>query len=140
MLDLAAGIEERNYGLRRTTDPRALMESLRIVLPFVVIAGALSFHIWVRSQSIYIGYQNQQLNAQEEELLQIRQQFILEEQTLKDPQWLEAIARKDLGMVILQPNQIIPPPLENWNAGHSGTPELGNLIHSSEPKRSSAFN
>jgi cell division protein FtsL len=140
MLDFAAGIETKNYGLRKTTDLRSLLESLRVVLPFVVIAGAFSFHIWVHSQNIHLGYQSQQLNAQAEELLQIRQQFILEEQTLKDPRWLEAVARKNLGLVLLRPSQIIPPPLENLSNGGAETLALETSSRSAEPKKPSALN
>jgi len=140
MLDFAAGIEAKNYGLRNTTDLRSLLESLRVVLPFVVMAAGFSFHVWVRSQNIHIGYQGQQLNAQTEELLQIRQQLILEEQTLKDPRWLEAVARKNLGLILLRPSQIIPPPLENLSNGGADSLALETSSRSAEPKKPSALN
>jgi len=138
MLDFAAGIEAKNYGLRKTTDLRTLLESLKIVLPFVVIAGAFSFHVWVRSQNVQFGYQSQQLTAQAEELKQVQQQLILEEQTLKDPEWLEKVVSENLDMVLLKPSQIIPVPFEKWNKTEPLA--LGASLKSSEPKKPSAFN
>ena len=140
MLDLAAGIEARNYGLGRSNGWRTVLESAPIILPLLGIMSVLSFHIWVRSQSIHIGYQSQQLSTQEEDLLQIQRQLILEEQTLKNPAWLEATARKNLGMILLKPNQIISPPIENWDTGSPRTFKLGSLLEPSEPKKQPLFN
>ncbi len=140
MLDLAAGMENRNYALRRSTNSRTLLESLEIVLPLIVIAGALCFQIWIRGQTIHIGYENQQLKEQEEILFRIQQQLIVEEQTLMDPRLLETIASRDLGMIILPANQIIPAPLENLDATNSEASVLGNLLRPSERKKPSAFN
>ncbi len=112
MLDFAAGLETKNYGLKKTTDLRSLLESVWIVMPLAVIAGAFYFHVWVHSQNINIGYRSQQLSVQADRLKQIQQQLILEEQTLKDPALLEALACENLGLVLLQPGQIISPPLK----------------------------
>jgi len=139
MLDLAAKIETRNYGLRKTTDPRTLLESLRVILPLVIIAAAFSFRIWVCSESIHIGYQSQQLSALVEDSLRTQQQLILEEQTLKDPKSLESIAR-DLGMIPLRPDQLILAPVADWDAGSLETLALMNPYRPSEPRKPSAFN
>ena len=72
MLDFAAGIEAKNYRLRKTSDLQTLLDSLKILFPLVVIAGALSFHVWIRSQNIQVGYENQQLINQAEDLIDIR--------------------------------------------------------------------
>ena len=140
MLDLAVGIETRNYGLKKTPDPQILRESLLLILPLAIIASVLSFHIWIRSQSIRIGYQSQELNAQEEALARNQQHLVVEEQTLKDPKWLEAIAGKNLGMIILRADQIIPAPLDNWNASNSKTTLMGNLIRPDEPRKPASLN
>ncbi len=141
MLDLAAGIEARNYGLRKSGDPRSVLEYLKIIGPLFLIAGALAFHVWVRSQNIQLGYRSQELSTRERELSQIRQQLILEQRTLEDPEWLEAIARTSLGMIILRPNQIIPAPLPvNWDTSKSETPRSGKLLRPSEPAKPPELN
>ncbi len=140
MVDLAIGTAARNYGLRKRTEPGALCESLKVILPLAVIAGALSFHIWVQSQSINIGYQSQQLTIQEQESLRIRQQLILEEETAKNLASLERIARNELGMVRLTAAQIIPAPFENPEPDGSDKLALGTFSQSPSAKRLSALN
>lgn len=141
MLDLAAGIEVRNYGLRRAGDPRSLLESLKMIFPLAMVAGALSFYVWVRGQVIQVGYQSQRLKAQEEELLQTKQHLVLEEQTLKDPRWLEAAARKNLNMAALEPCQVIPAPLfESWDTSSYKTPGPKKLFEPMEPEKPTALN
>ncbi len=141
MLDFAAGIEAKNYGLRKTSDLRTLLDSLKILFPLVMIAGALSFHIWIRSQKIQVGYENQQLIHQEEGLLNLQKELILEEQTLKDPKTLEIVALGDLDMIVPPADRIILSHApEEWDLTSSEALALGNLSGPSEFKTSSAFN
>jgi cell division protein FtsL len=140
MLDLAAGIEERNYGLKKKPDTQILRESMPLVFLLAIIATALFFHVWICSQTLRIGYQSQELNSQEQELLRSQQHLIVEEQTLKDPKWLAAVAGRDLGMTIVRADQIIPAPIGNWNAGNVKPTLIGNLIQASEPVKPSSLN
>jgi len=140
MLDFAAGIESKNYGLRKTSDLRTLLDSLKILFPLVMIAGALSFHIWICSQNIQVGYQNQQLNDQEADLIDTQKQLILEEQTRKDPKTLETLAMGELGMIMPPADRIILSTTpEEWDLGNSEALALGNLS-TPEMKAPSAFN
>jgi cell division protein FtsL len=140
MWDLAPGIEERNYGLRRTPDLRTLWESLKIILPMFLIAGALSFHIWIRSEIIHSGYQMQEFSEQEKSALQLHEQLILEEQTLKNPEWLEQMASNNLGMILLRADQIITIGPEDSATGGPDTLAMGASFHSSDSGKESAFN
>jgi cell division protein FtsL len=141
MLDFAAGIEAKNYGLRKTSDLLTLLDSLKILFPIVVIAGALSFHIWVRSQITQIGYESQQLANQEEDLQKDQKQLVLEEQTLKDPNTMEILAMGDLNMIIPPADRIIMTiPPEEWDMGDSETLALGNVSGPSKLKDHSVFN
>jgi hypothetical protein len=140
MLDLAAGMETRNYTLKRTTDLQTLLESLKAVFPLAMIAGALCFHIWIQGQNIHIGYRNQQFKEREEMLSRIQKHLIVKEQALTDPKLLEEFARNELNMIILPANQIIPAWLDTWDADSSATPIAGNLLQSSEQKEAPAFN
>jgi cell division protein FtsL len=142
MIDFAAGIEAKNYGLRNTGDSRSLLESLKILSPLVAIAGLLSFHVWICSQNMEIGYESQQLLSQEEELLNINKQLILEEQTLKDPKSLDLLARRDLGMIMLPVDQVVlPPASEGWEPGNSEALALETtLSRPANLKKPSLFN
>ena len=141
MLDFADGIESKNYGLKKTSDLLTLWDSLKILLPLAVIACALSFHIWVRSKSIQVGYQNQQLISQEAGMLNDQKQLILEEQTIKDPKSLEILALGELNMIIPPADRIImSAPSQEQNMEDSEDLALGNLANPSETKVPSAFN
>ena len=139
MLDLAAGFENRNYGLRRSADLRILSKSLAVVFPLLAVAGSLFLYLWVGGQNIQTGYQLQRLQLKEKELLNIHRQFIIEEQILKNPEKLNAMAQADLGMFLLQPDQIIPASYEH---GDSENREKfsSNLDRSKEPVQNIAFN
>ncbi len=140
MVDLAAGTEIRNYGLKRTPDPKILQESLLLILPLAVIACALAFSIWIRSQIIDAGYQKQDLKIQEEELSRSLQQLVVEEQVLKDPKWLDAVASKSLGMVIVRPDQIIPASIQTWKGDNAKGNLMGNLVQPYGPKKPALLN
>ena len=139
MLDLAAGFENRNYGLRRSTDPRILLKSLAVVLSLLAVAGSLFIYLWVGGQNIQIGYQLQWLQLKEKELLNIHRQCIIEEQILKNPEKLNAMAQADLGMFLLQPDQIIPASYEHGDS-EKREKYSGNLGRSTEPVKNIAFN
>ena len=140
MLDFAAGIESKNYGLRKTSDLRTLLDSLKILFPLVMIAGALSFHIWICSQNIQVGYQNQQLNDEQADLINTQKQLIIEEQTLKDLEKLETLALGPMGMIIPSADQfILSTTPEEWELENSEALALGNLS-TPEMNAPSAFN
>ncbi len=113
MIDWVGGIENRNYGIKRITDPQKLSELLGIILSLATIAGVLLVYAWIRSQIIDIGYSGQQLRAQEECLVREQRKLVLEEQTLKNPERVETLARVELGMTRLRANQLLTPQFQN---------------------------
>lgn len=141
MLDLAAGVEARNYGLRRTGGARSLLQSIQIVWPAAIIAAALTFSVWVRGRLIQAGYQAERLKAQEEEMLETARQLLLEEETLMDPARLEAAARSRLGMIVVKPYQVMPAPVyDRWDAVSSKLPGPSKSLEPSGPEKASALN
>jgi len=107
MVDWAGGIEDRNYGIKRITDPQRLSELLWIISSLVFVAAALLFYAWNRGQIISIGYTCQQLQVEGQNLLRANEKLIIQEAILKDPERIDYIARNDLGMTRLRTNQII---------------------------------
>jgi hypothetical protein len=137
MLDLAIGVEEMNYGLKRRIELRTLLEFLRNIWPIVVVAGALCFHLWVRGQNIQAGYNTQQLKKEAKQLQQWDQRLELEERILGNIETLNSIARGDLGVIILRTNPIPPALTTGRETGNSERLELGSLAHvSRSPERS----
>lgn len=108
MTDWADGIEARNYGIKCKIETGTLMELVRTVVVFALVAGSLLFFSWIRIHIVNTGYEIQGLVAQEESLLRTQKALMLEEETLRNPQRIEIIARSELQMAPLRPNQVIP--------------------------------
>lgn len=108
MVDLAGGMEDRNYCIRRRADRQNLTDLMFTTLSLIVIAGASLVCLWVRLQMVEIGYQMQALQESEERLSRARSALILEEETLKHPEQIDRIARIQLGMNRVRLNQLLP--------------------------------
>jgi len=122
MTDWADGIETRNYGIKCKIETGILMELMRMIVGFALVAGAFLHYSWVRIHIINTGYELQNLSAQEESLLRAHKALILEEETLRNPQRIDLIARGELRMAPLRPNQLIQSRL--WDAGGSISNEM----------------
>jgi len=115
MTDWADSIELRNNGIKCVIDARMASDLLRTIISVCMIAGALLFYSWTRSQMIEIGYEDQKLMELEKSLLERQEQLIVKEETLKDPARIESIATQNLDMVLLPPSQMVLPPLDRAN-------------------------
>ena len=113
MTDWADGIEIRNYGIKNETDAHMLSELMRIIVALAMVAGAFLFYSWIRSQIINTGYESQNLFAAEQSLLRTQKSLILEEEILRNPERIDIIARNELGMMPLRPNQLILPQIQD---------------------------
>jgi len=109
MQDWAVGMERRNQGISRVLDRRHLFEMLGIISSIAIVAGVFFFYSWVRSQIVDVGYAEQQLRNQEEELLLNEKRLIAEEAMLKNPERIDTIARAALGMTRVRAEQLINP-------------------------------
>jgi cell division protein FtsL len=113
MTDWVEGIETRNYGIKSELDAGMLSELMRVIIALIMVAGALLFYSWVRSQIVNTGYESQRLFTEEKSLLRTQQSLILEEETLRNPERIDAIARNELKMTPLHPNQLILPQIQD---------------------------
>ena len=107
MTDWADGIETRNYGIKNELDVSMLSELMRIIVALAMVACALLFYSWIRSQIINTGYESQSLFAEEESLMRTHERLVTEKEVLKNPGRIDTIARNELGMAPLRPYQII---------------------------------
>ena len=126
MMDWADGTQTRNYGIKCVTNSRTRSDLLRIILSFVMVAGALLFYSWVRSQIVTIGYESQKLLAKEESLLRTQKALIIKEEILRSPERIDTIARNELGLTPMRPNQLIMPELQNEEQSASDTLAMAN--------------
>jgi len=141
MTDWADGIEIHNNGIKCVIDTRTLSELLRTIIAFAMIIGALLFYSWVHTQIVTTGYESHTLSEREASLREDEKNLILEHETLTKPQRIHGIATYDLGMVKLQPSQIILPPLPTGDRGISNSlalagSEAEGLKKSGESRRS----
>jgi cell division protein FtsL len=109
MTDWADGTETRNYGIRAEVDAGILSELTRTIIPLAMIACALLFYSWVRSQIVNTGYESQSLSAAEDNQLRIQRELTLEEAWLTNPERIDIKARTELGMIPVRPGQLILP-------------------------------
>jgi len=141
MMDWAGGIESRNYGIKRRTDRRNLVDLLTITLSVLLVGGVLLFYAWTRSRIVDMGYEGQSLEAQERSILRTQNNLILEEETLKNPARIDSIARNDLGMVLVRTNQLVAPQLQDAPASGSTDIAMANPAPAAvEPRRNPATN
>jgi len=119
MTDWADGIETRNYGIKSEVDAGMLSELVRMIIALAMVAGALLFYSWVRSQIVNTGYEGQSLFTVEESLVRAQKRLILEEETLRNPERIDTIARNDLRMTPLRPNQLILPQIQDMERSAS---------------------
>jgi hypothetical protein len=121
MTDWADGIETRNYGIKSEMDAGMFSELARTIIPLAMVAGALLFYSWVRSQIINTGYESQSLSAAEGSLMRTQKWLMLEAETLTSPEKIDFIARNELGMTVLRPSQFILPQPQDLEQGLSDT-------------------
>ena len=141
MVDWAGRIDLRNYSIKRQTDRRHLRDMLACTAPALLLACSFGFYAWIRCTIVDLGYQEQYLSSQETLLLQDQAHLILEEQTLKRPERIETIARQDLGMVPMRPNQLMPVSSYEVDSGGPATYALATApSSSSDPRKPSATN
>lgn len=140
MVDWAESTEISNYGIKREVDFRNLTELLWIIVTLLVLGGVLVFHAWERSQIVNMGYEIQRLQALEESLLRSHKALILEEETLKNPQRIDELAREVLGMSPLRPQQILPQPVPDIELTSVSLALVAPSESPSEPKKSGLTN
>jgi cell division protein FtsL len=126
MTDWAEGIETRNYGIKNEIDLGMLSELMRVIIALIMVAGALLFYSWVQSQIVNTGYESQRLYMEEKSLQRTQQSLILEEEILGDPKRIDAIARTELNMMPLHPNQLILPQTQDAERGASNAVAMVN--------------
>src|SRR3990172_11060883 len=119
MTDWADGIETRNYGIKSEIDASILSELGRTIIPLAMIACALLFYSWIRSEIVNTGYEGQSLSAAEESLKSIQTRLMVEEAMLTSPEKIDFIARTELGMTTVRPSQFILPQQQDSEPGPS---------------------
>ncbi len=75
-------------------------------------------------QSVRYGYQIEESKAQRASMEEWNHQLRLEQASLADPQRIDTLARKKLGLAPPDPQQVIRMDGARWGGGELGSPEL----------------
>lgn len=96
-----------NSRLVKTPDPRERYEQKLLIFVFLLLGAALLAGAYQRFANVQAGYRLEALKAQREQLSESNRQLRLEEASLRDPERVDAIARRQLGMGIPIPGQVV---------------------------------
>ena len=105
----SVAVATRMRGAARSSTRRTSASYLVVFLLVVMaVAGAFVFHLHVRFQGVWLGYETSRARAERARLLIERRELRLELASLKSPARIETEAREKLGMEMPDHDRIIP--------------------------------
>jgi cell division protein FtsL len=96
-----------NSNVIREADVKSHRDYLVVTVLGAMFLLGLFVYAWQHYQWIQYGYRIQEAQKKKEHLAEISRQLRLERATLRTPQRIDAIARRELGMVIPAPGQLV---------------------------------
>jgi cell division protein FtsL len=96
-----------NSRLVREVDLEKRRECFRLLTLCILLFLFVLLFSWQHFQCVRIGYEIEQLKAQRAALEEWNHQLLLKQAAMADPQRIDTLARKDLGMVLPNPRQVI---------------------------------
>ncbi len=113
-----------NLNLIREADTKHRREYFGVTCLFGAFLLCLLFYGWQHYQWIQNGYRIEAAQKKQQQLSEMGRQLRLERASLRDPARIDGIARRELGMILPQPGQLVTfsadAPL---TIPHSGAPE-----------------
>jgi len=102
-------IEKRiiNNNVIREADFRSHRDYIVVTVLGAIFLLGLFIYGWQHYRWIQYGYRIAEAQKKKEQLAEIGRQLRLERASLSNPQRIDAIARRDLGMVIPAPGQLV---------------------------------
>ncbi len=96
-----------NSRLRREVNPQKRRQCFTLLSLGGVVFVAFLMLAWQHFQCVRFGYEIQQLKSQQSSLVELNRELRLEQASLADPQRIDRLARKRLGLAPPAPQQII---------------------------------
>ena len=96
-----------NNNLIRETDSRSHRDYIMVTVLAAVFLFGLFAYGWQHYRWIQYGYRIEEAQKKKEQMIEVRGQLKLERATLSSPQRIDAMARRDLGMVVPAPGQLV---------------------------------
>src|SRR5262245_29381513 len=109
LMPIEIHLEKRiiNNNVIREADARSHRDYIIVTVLGAIFLVGLFIYGWQHYQWIQYGYRIEEAQKMKEQLAEIGRQLRLERSTLRDPQRIDAIARRDLGMIIPVPGQLV---------------------------------
>ena len=96
-----------NSKVVREVDPRAIRERWGLVLLVACLVAGVGLYAWPHLERRQAGMEAQQLDRERERLVEENRKLRLEKASLEELQRVEAIARRELGLVPPPPEQVV---------------------------------
>ena len=96
-----------NNNVIREADARSHRDYIIVTALAAMFLFGLFAYGWQHYQWIQYGYRIEEAQKKKEQLAEIGRQLRLERASLRNPQRIDAIARRDLGMVVPAPGQLV---------------------------------
>lgn len=96
-----------NNNVIREADARSHRDYIIITALAAMFLFGLFAYGWQHYQWIQYGYRIEEAQKKKEQLAEIGRQLRLERASLRNPQRIDAIARRELGMVVPAPGQLV---------------------------------
>ena len=101
-------IEKRiNNNVVREPDARSHRDYVVVTVFGAMFLLGLFVYAWQHYQWIQYGYRIEEAQKKKEQLTEVSRQLRLERASLRNPQRIDAIARRDLGMTVPAPGQLV---------------------------------
>jgi cell division protein FtsL len=97
-----------NSRLVRPADPHRVRHCMRWAGLMALFAAGVLLYAWQHFQCIQLGYRVEELKAEREQAAQLNLQLKLEAAALRAPMRIDAIARRELGLTVPLPGQVVP--------------------------------
>lgn len=96
-----------NSNVIREADSKSHRDYIVITVLAAIFLFGLFAYAWQHYRWIQYGYRIEEAQKKKEQLTEIGRQLRLEQASLRSPQRIDAIARRDLGMVLPAPGQLV---------------------------------
>jgi cell division protein FtsL len=109
MMPIEVHLEKRiiNNNVIRETDSKSHRDYVVVTVLAAVFLFGLLAYAWQHYRWIQYGYRIEEAQKQREQLAEVGRQLRLERASLRDPQRIDALARRELGMVVPAPGQLV---------------------------------
>jgi len=109
LMPIEVHLEKRiiNNNVIREADARSHRDYIIVTVLGAIFLVGLFIYGWQHYRWIQYGYRIEEAQKKKEQLAEIGRQLRLERASLRNPQRIDSIARRDLGMVIPIPGQLV---------------------------------